>query len=68
MKDNRGWNQKENEKKRAQASIVTQDHGETPQQFKNDGTQKKEVNIGNAESNHILSRHIEFADLANAGI
>jgi hypothetical protein len=26
---------------------------------------EERIRIGNAESNHILSRHIEFADLSN---
>jgi hypothetical protein len=68
VKDNRRWNQKENEKECAQAGIITQDHSETPQQFKDDGPKKKEVSIGNAKSGHILGRHIEFANLSNAGI
>jgi hypothetical protein len=64
MKDESGGNQKDDEQESTKPGKISCDHGNAPNQFKEDGTDEKKSRRRHTMTGHILCRPFEISNLS----
>jgi hypothetical protein len=68
MKDECGWNEKDEDEKGSKSCEISQDDAEASDQFKNDGAEEEERGKRHPKLCHILSRPLKVSNLPDSGI